>query len=308
MRLRTCRINAVATALLVAGLLLAWQAQAALASSGKVTVVKVNHGGPATDTFVFTPSLTPAVGPFALADGQEQTFKVQCNASKSAVSCPRAHPVLQIAEEPTPGYLLEGIVCRHRLDDREPDATSPADPDTTVAGATIDFKVFVGEWVKCWVTNAPVPAPPTGGTDQTGTGTPGPTPGATVVAQSLPAVPQVAAPAPVPEIQVLPLRQTPGRARLQGPRACTRIPAAQATVVGRQIARVTFYVDGRRVRTLTRPDAHGRWRLHTGTPAFGTHRVRARIEFTRASGSAPQTLTTSFSRCQGSVARPQFTG
>lgn len=386
------RLRAAALAGLVACLALAWQAQAASATYGKVTVVKVNDGGAASASFAFTTQLTPSRGGFTLAGGQQQTFTVECNASSSPSSCQRTNkPVLRITEQPTAGYDLTAIVCRHRLDGREPSTASPVDPDTTVSGATIDFKVFVNEWVKCWVTNTP--KPPAIAIDVTGPASatagdlvgyqlhvsnPGPQPftaaavtvtdalcqsppalsstngdatpstldpgdtwtyvcsvqtqaGQTQVANSATAegvdanqqgasatdtfITALAQPvttavpdAPVPQIQVLPIRQTPGSARLRGPSVCTRVPALRATVTGHEITKVTFYVDGKRIRTLTRPDARGRWSLSTRVRSFGTHRVRATVEFTRASGTQAKTLRLSFARCRATVARPQFTG
>jgi uncharacterized repeat protein (TIGR01451 family) len=394
---RRLRVAALA---LVACFALAWQAQAAHASSGKVTVVKINDGGAAADGFSFTTQLKPTGGAFTLVGGQQQTFKVECNASSKPTSCQRTNkPVLQITEQPAAGYDLTGIVCRHRLDGREPTSASSPDPDTTVSGATIDFKVFVKEWVKCWVTNTP--EPPAIAIDKVGPLTAtagdlvaytlqvtnaGPQPFAAqsvvvtdALCQAAPALTSVNGDAtpgsldpgetwtygcsvqtqagqtqvansataqavdrhnqgasstddftttlgqpgatgtdtstasssgstPVPQIEVLPLRQTPGSAQLRGPSTCTRVPAVQATVTGRNISRVTFYLDGKRARTLSRGDARGRWTLSTRVRAFGTHRVRAVVQFTRESGTESKTLRLNFSRCRAVVARPQFTG
>src|SRR5580765_993112 len=94
---RARRVRLVAVIVAVTCGALAWQAQAALASSAKLTIVKVNVGGPASDTFDFTTNLSPAAGSFTLTGGHEQTFVVTCNASSSPTSCPHVpKPVQQV--------------------------------------------------------------------------------------------------------------------------------------------------------------------------------------------------------------------
>ena len=63
-------------------------------------------------------------------------------------------------KQPTPGYTLE--VDQRASTSRatgdfagEPGASSPPDGDTTVSGSTINLKVNLYEWVKCYVTNVP---------------------------------------------------------------------------------------------------------------------------------------------------------
>lgn len=91
---------------------------------------------------------------------------------------------------------------------------------------------------------------------------------------------------------------------------CASAKYASATVYGRQIARVTLYVNGRRTRTLTRANAKGGFRLRyrTRSLAVGTYRVRARAEFKAASGTRPRTLSLRFSRCAARSVKPKFTG
>lgn len=398
MRLHTWRSRLLLAVLVC--LTFAWTAQAAFATTGKVTVVKINNGGNASDMFQFTANLKPSAGSFSLAGGQQKTFSVECNASSSPSSCQKTKPVLQITEKPTAGYDLTGIVCRHRLDGKEPNTSAALDSDTTVTGGTINFKVFVKEWVKCWVTNTPkapaitidktgpatapagslvpytlqvtnsgVQSFPAAGvtvtdalcqaaptlTSSNGDATPSSldpgetwtygcsvqtsatatsvtnsgsvqavdvhghgasstdqtTTGLFAAAGNTPTTagtPTTTAAGPTPAIQVLPERIVPGAARIVGPSTCTRVPAVNATVTGRQITRVTFYVDGKRSRSLTRPDSIGRWRLSMQVRSFGTHRVRALVHFTRASGTQTKTLRLTFSRCRAAVVRPQFTG
>ena len=122
---------------------------------------------------------------------------------------------------------------------------------------------------------------------------------------------QPPSPAPKPGIAVSPARVKPGSAKLRGPSGCPTTAAVAATVSGRQIAKVTFYVDGKKVKTLTRANkSGGRWVLPMNVKrfAFGTHRVRATVQFTKASQTKSKTYALSFSRCHPAVVKPKFTG
>lgn len=99
-----------------------------------------------------------------------------------------------------------------------------------------------------------------------------------------------------------------GFARLVGPSGCVGRPFL-ARVRGQSIARVVFFLDGRRIATVRRPDRRGRWavRIAPRRLAAGTHRVRARVTFLRGSGTRPRTFSLQFQRCTRGVL-PQFTG
>ena len=101
-----------------------------------------------------------------------------------------------------------------------------------------------------------------------------------------------------------------GRARIAGARTCP-VSAFNVRVTGRQIRRVTFTVDGRRVATVTRADRLGRWQAKVNPRGLrtGLHRVQARVEFNRGAGSA-RTLRMSFRTCARPAAQvaPSFTG
>jgi len=60
---------------------LALCAQAANATYSKVTIVKNNVGGPATDTFEFGPTYVPAKANFSIKGGEanKNTTQVECN-------------------------------------------------------------------------------------------------------------------------------------------------------------------------------------------------------------------------------------
>jgi hypothetical protein len=114
---------------------------------------------------------------------------------------------------------------------------------------------------------------------------------------------------PAPEIHVLGVQALSGRAALSGPSGCTA-RAFTAVVRGRQIRRVTFYLDGRRFRQVNARTGWTRFtaRIRPAGRALGVHRVTARVVFVRASGTRARTLVLTFQRCASRVARPVFTG
>jgi hypothetical protein len=407
---------------------LALCAQAAHATYGKVTIVKVNKGGDASDKFWFHPDVEPSQQDFALKGGDQKTFQVECNKDSQYGSCATwNNPKLTVAEKPAAGYVLKDIKCVHEQGSdswpKEPSKdSSSADGDTTVSGSTINLKVNYWEWVKCYVTN--VPKPPdqhpaiqvvkdgpatahagdqltfsytvtnpgdvpltsvtatddkcspltrTGDTSDTtldpgdtwtytcsypiqwsegdanpvvntvttcgmpsGGGSPPPGGGSpvcdtdehstTIVPPATPT--QTAPPAASPDtpaaasgtapttsqpaqIAVSPVRVRPGSATLRGPSGCPTTSAVAATVSGRRIVKVTFYVDNKKVKTLTQPNkSGGRWVLPMDVKrfAFGSHRVQARIEFARSSQTNSRTLRMSFNRCRPANVTPKFTG
>jgi hypothetical protein len=125
------------------------------------------------------------------------------------------------------------------------------------------------------------------------------------------AVSTTAASSTPPQSAVSPARVRPGSAKLRGPSGCPTTTAVAATVTGRRIVRVTFYVDNKKVKTLTRPNRKGgQWVLPMNVRrfAFGTHRVRARIVFARSSQTPARTLRLSFNRCRPASVTPKFTG
>jgi hypothetical protein len=81
-------------------------------------------------------------------------------------------------------------------------------------------------------------------------------------------------------------------------------------VTGRQISRVVFTLDGKVIKTLSRPNSGNRYKLpiNPRTLKTGTHRVVARTIFTTKSGTKSKTLRVTFTRCARKAALPQFTG
>ena len=169
--------------------------------------------------------------------------------------------------------------------------TKPADTDGSLAVAKGD------QW-DCVITNTrkttPTPPPPP---QEPPTNTPPVQPPAQVVS-------------PTPQVRVSPARVRPGSATLRGPSGCPTTSAVAATVSGRRIVKVTFYVDGKKVKTLTKANRNGRWVLPMNVKrfAFGTHSVRVTVQFAKSSQTKARTLRLSFSRCHPGAVRPQFTG
>ena len=104
-------------------------------------------------------------------------------------------------------------------------------------------------------------------------------------------------------------RQVRGRARLRGPSGCV-YRTFRANVTGRQIRRVTFYVDGRRVAVRRARNGQRRFtaRVTPGRLSLGVHRVTARVVFRSTSRTPARTLVLSFQRCARQAPSPRFTG
>ena len=311
MPIRASRGMRLLIAAALAFVALALLAQAASASYARIQVAKINQGGNPSDTFAFHPSLTwnatgPGIQPgsyadFSLAGGQtSQQFNVACDLT-ATFPCNQdySNVTLQIGELAKPGYTLTDITCRHTqsTDNNNlfsagaPTTSSPIKPASEVhvnlAAGTVNLDMNYNEWAVCWFTNTAAPATP---------GSPSPSPSPS--------------PAPSPQIHVSPERTAPGSAKLHGPSGCPDTNAVAATVTGKRIARVTFYMDHKKVKTLTRPNKGGAWSLSVNMRkiAYGSHRVEAKVEFTKASGTKTKTLRLSFNRCGANNVRPQFTG
>ena len=99
-------------------------------------------------------------------------------------------------------------------------------------------------------------------------------------------------------------------ARLSGTVGCATARYASASITGSQVRRVTFYVNGRMVKTLSSPNAAKAYRLRYLTRGLrnGSYAVRARVEFSKASGAKPRTFRLQFSRCSRRAVSPTFTG
>lgn len=108
---------------------------------------------------------------------------------------------------------------------------------------------------------------------------------------------------------VLGERIAPGSARLLAPTGCAS-RAFNARVSGQNVAKVVFKVDGKTVKTLTKPNAGTRFQIRVD-PAkmkIGVHRIVATVNFAAATKKQPQTFRISFQRCAKKLAAPRFTG
>jgi hypothetical protein len=128
----------------------------------------------------------------------------------------------------------------------------------------------------------------------------------------------VVTPVPTPTVTVpVVIAAVPGTARLTGapPPGATVAGPFTANVVGRQVATVRFTLDG---KPLSGPSPTSA-RVTPGALTPGRHTLRARVTFTRASGTPPRTLTRTFrtparetanggGANNGGAAQPRFTG
>jgi hypothetical protein len=113
-------------------------------------------------------------------------------------------------------------------------------------------------------------------------------------------------PGTTPDGEVLPESIVSGRAQLRGPSGCVK-QAFKARVAGRSIASVTFFVDGRKVKTVGRGKAFT-LKVNPKRYGLGRHKLVARVRFTAESGTSARRLPLTFRRCaQGAVA-PRFPG
>jgi hypothetical protein len=100
-----------------------------------------------------------------------------------------------------------------------------------------------------------------------------------------------------------------GTAAIRGRTGCQGTPF-RVSVSGRQIRTVVFYLDGRKVRTLTKPNRGSLFVMPVNprTLSRGVHRVIARTTFRSQSGTRARTLRTTFSLCARRASSPAFTG
>jgi hypothetical protein len=98
-------------------------------------------------------------------------------------------------------------------------------------------------------------------------------------------------------------------ARLRGPRNCVD-GSFTATVTGRRISQVTFFVDGKRRRVVKAKPGRTLFSLRVDSAAqsLAVHRVSARVRFTTASRARARTLRLVYQRCSNVAVRPRFAG
>jgi hypothetical protein len=136
---------------------------------------------------------------------------------------------------------------------------------------------------------------------------PPPAPPAPVVS---PVVAQSPAPAPAPVVPapvVKPATVVSGVAALYGPKRCVTNNFV-ASVTGRQIAKVQFYVNNRLVATRTQRTA-GRYSytVKATSLSYAVHKLTAKVTYVAAARTKVKTMSFSFSRC-AKAAVSKFTG
>jgi len=115
-----------------------------------------------------------------------------------------------------------------------------------------------------------------------------------------------------PVVAVAGVKVVSGTAKLRGPNGCLKLGNARSFVTGKQIKSVRFELDGKTVKTVTKPDGLGRWLFSVAKSSLktGSHRVVAVVTFKAASKTKSRRLQLRFSIC-GAV-KPQkaegFTG
>jgi hypothetical protein len=80
-------------------------------------------------------------------------------------------------------------------------------------------------------------------------------------------------------------------------------------VRGRRIARVTFYRDGKRIKTINAKPGQRKFTVKVKPGGARTiHRVTARVRFKAASQTRARTLRLSYQRCRKQIVCLRFTG
>jgi hypothetical protein len=99
-----------------------------------------------------------------------------------------------------------------------------------------------------------------------------------------------------------------GSARLDVSQGCVSGDRAKVTVTGDNIDSVAFFVDGNRVRTVSRPNAGGRFTVSMNCARLrvGAHRARAVVMFEQGVSPARQTLRFQITRPR--QVSPRLTG
>jgi hypothetical protein len=113
---------------------------------------------------------------------------------------------------------------------------------------------------------------------------------------------------PVPSGTPAPADTAGASARLRGPRRCVD-NAFRARVSGRQISRVTFFVDAKRRRTInaTAGQTVFSLRINPARQNLGVHRITAKVRFTDSAAKS-RTLRLVYQRCSKAAVSPRFTG
>lgn len=109
---------------------------------------------------------------------------------------------------------------------------------------------------------------------------------------------------------VLGTRIARGSARVAAKSGCVYGRGFSARVRGRQMQRVVFLLDGKRVKSIASPrnNRSYSYRVNVARLAVGRHTIAVRITFRSGSQTKAKTIRSSFQRCVRAVQAPAFTG
>jgi hypothetical protein len=109
---------------------------------------------------------------------------------------------------------------------------------------------------------------------------------------------------------VLGVRVTPGTARLSAKTGCVYGRGFSARIKGKRMQRVVFLLDGKAVKSISRPRDNRvySYRVNVAKLATGGHTITARVTFLSATKTKSKTMRLSFRRCVRAVHAPAFTG
>ena len=113
-----------------------------------------------------------------------------------------------------------------------------------------------------------------------------------------------APPADQPTGGVLGAQIVSGKSRLLGPSGCIGT-TVKASVKGSRIAKVTFRLDGKKVKVVK---GAGSYSVKSSTLSAGVHRIKARVVFEAASQTGARTHLVTFQRCVKRKIEPRFAG
>jgi hypothetical protein len=247
---------------------------------GKVRVVKKTVPAGDPTKFTFDPSDDLAAGTFPLGDGDP--------AHEYSVK-PGTYGVTEAA---TDGWKLDSIGCD--------------DGNSTGLASTATYQVGAGEVVTCTFTNSKVTTPvttPDVPATNTVTGTPGDQQVAgTQVDGTTPSAPPGA-------VVVKGTTAKSASAKIRGPQKCVSGRYTVA-VSGGPIARVAFYLNGKKVRTLKASTGQRTFTLAIDARKAGAHaqRITAKVTFAPGATKQTKTLNATALRCSPGSLNPQFTG
>jgi hypothetical protein len=279
----------VKLALAALTVLIAFGAGGASARAASFTITKQTD--PAGDRTAFTfhvtfrpqPNDIPPAGfsppaDFQLTGGQSRTFTVHKG-------------FYTVTERAVSGWRLVDIRCDNGNDPDPGDA-----PTINLGSASATIELSKPESKACTFRNARTGTPPPPGPPPPGSPPPGSPP---------PVTPPPTAPAPPSgSTQAAGTNVARSSARIVAPHSCV---SRRFTVVvrGGRVQSVTFFVNGRRVRTLTARAR--RFSVTLPRPVVVTH-VVARVRFTASVTPRTRTVRATIRRCSQRAVRPKFTG